>query len=298
MKNNNFKTLLFIALCSATIPFSLVNGQEFRNNTEAISQPFVVSADSLVKLGKGNGIEQLKISLAHPTLAKVILPTAQRVDMQAKDIYAKALQSTVVVGSAYLCPRCANTHVGNATGYIISEEGIVVTNYHVLDGYLNMGEGNKPLALLVRLANGKTYTIKEVINASEKDDLAVLRLDVGEDKLPALALSQGATVGEDAYVLGHPRGMYYFFTKGMVNSKFQEAGGTQENPYSYDVMAISADFAAGASGGPVLDSGGNIIGTVSSTRTLQYNDPGRSVQMVLKTTIPVESLWKLLNKKV
>ncbi len=290
--------LALVVIFWITIPYSLVRAQTFRNNTVSITQPFVVSADSLIGLGKIKPVEQLQASLENPSLAKVSLPKIHQEDLKARDIYAKALQATVVVGSAYLCPRCAHTHVSNATGYIISEDGVVVTNYHVLDGYLHMGDGNKPLALLVRLANGKTYAVKEVINASEKDDLAVLRLDVGKDVLPALALSEGAVVGEDAYVLGHPRGMYYFFTKGMVNSKFQEAGGTQEEPYFYDVMAISADYAAGASGGPVLDSAGNIIGTVSSTRTLQYNDPGRSVQMVLKTTIPVESLWKLLNKKV
>lgn len=243
-------------ILSATIPYSLLKAQDFRNNTQAISQRFVSSADSLIALGKVSPAEQLKKSLAHPTLGQFTMAVNNKRDLHAREIYSKALQSTVIVGSAYLCPRCANTHVGNATGYIIGQEGIVVTNYHVVDGYINMGEGNKPLALLVRMANGKTYAVKEVVNASEKDDLAVLRLDIGKDVLPALALSSGAEIGDDAYVLGHPRGMYYFFTKGMVNSKFQEAGGTEENPYFYDVMAISADYAAGASGGPVLDSEG------------------------------------------
>lgn len=295
MKKQPYLYRLSAGIATMFLSLAISQAQEFRNNAKAFEKPFELSADSLIKLGNVPSFEQIKASIANPILDKLKLQNVNKKTLSPPEIYKKALESTVVVGSAYLCPRCSKTHIMNATGYIIAEEGIVVTNHHVVEGYLGLEKENKPMGLFVRLSNGKTYPVKEVIADSKQNDLAILRLD-SKDKFPALPLSKGAQVGDDAYVLGHPRGMYYFFTKGIVNSKFQEMGGDAQDRFYYDVMAISADYAAGASGGPVLDQYGNIIGTVSSTRTLQYSDPNKSVQMVLKTTIPVESLSRLLNK--
>ncbi|MFD2598214.1 trypsin-like peptidase domain-containing protein [Sphingobacterium corticis] len=279
--------LVAITLCS--------QAQQFRNNMVEITQPFVSAADSIISLKKFGSLDQLRESIASPKATHVKLAKPAKKKLTSPAIYQKALASTVIVGSAYLCPRCSNTHVNNATGYIIGEEGIVVTNAHVVDGFVNMTDGNKPLALLVRLYDGRSYPVEKVLAISELDDLAILKLATNGERFPALGLSGGASIGEDVYVLGHPRGMYYFFTKGIVNAKFQDQNNHPQNNKLYDVMAISADYAAGASGGPVLDGYGNIAGTVSSTKTIQYNDPGKSVQMVLKNTIPVESLSKLLE---
>ena len=282
-------TVLFIAVAF----FS--QAQQFRNNTTEITEPFVISADSVIASGKAGSLDDLKASIANPRASQWKLPKSTRKKLTSPAVYEKASRSTVIIGSAYLCPRCSNTHINNATGYIIAEEGVVVTNAHVVEGHVNMSDGNKPLGLFAKLYDGRTYVVEKVLALSERDDLAVLKLTTDGERLPALGLSRGASIGEDAYVLGHSRGMYYFFTRGTVNSKFQDQSGDAQNRRFYDVMAVSADYAAGASGGPVLDTYGNIIGTVSSTRAIQYNDPGRSVQMVLKSTIPVESLLMLLN---
>lgn len=275
-------------------------GQTFRNNIRDISEPFVVSADSIFSR-YGSNAQQLALSLdkakAYPSGPDIHLAPVSKEKLTASEIFDKAKHATVIMGSAYLCPHCSHTHVSNATGYIIATEGVVVTNYHVLRGFVDMEGGNRPLSLLARTYEGKTYGVKEVLYASEQDDLVVLKLDA-DQSFSALGLSSGARVGDDAYVLGHPRGMYYYFTKGMVNSKFQEQTGGEdrgEQKFS-DVMTISADYAAGASGGPVLDVAGNLIGTVSSTRTFTYNDDASSVQMIVKYAIPVESLRRLIGR--
>lgn len=61
-----------------------------------------------------------------------------------------------------------------------------------------------------------------------------------------------------------------------------------------NVMSISAGYATGSSGGSVMDQFGNIVGTVSNTRTLLHSDMNPSLQMVIKNTIPVESLRLLI----
>ncbi|WP_437918073.1 trypsin-like peptidase domain-containing protein [Sphingobacterium sp. LRF_L2] len=293
--SNNRKKLSIILALSLVILYSKGQVQQFRNNTNVIVKAFEISADSILSKGKMTSLELFKSSMSSPSARQVKLGKTKKKLLSSKDIYNQAIMSTVIVGSAYLCPHCSNTHLSNASGYIISEEGYVVTNAHVVKGYVNMPEGDKPLGLFVRLYDGRTFEATQVVALSEKDDIAILKLDAHGEKLPAFGLSKGAYIGDDAYVLGHPKGMYYFFTKGIVNAKFQEPYRGGKNGNFFDVMNISADYAAGSSGGPVIDTYGNIIGTVSSTRTIKYHDPDQSVQMVLKSTIPVESLWKLLD---
>ena len=88
--------------------------------------------------------------------------------------------------------------------------------------------------------------------------------------------------------------MHYFFSQGYVNHKYIDEAGAPNDSFKRNVMAISADYATGSSGGPVMDQYGNIVGTVSNTRTLMHSDMNPSVQMVIKNTIPVESLRQLI----
>lgn len=273
--------------------------QRFETFRDKYDDPFVISADSVINLGKvvstnvikssfGQGIR--KVDWKGAKISKKVLSNSA--------VFEKAKAATVLVGSAYKCPHCEHTHVNSSTGYVIAESGIVVTNHHVVKMHLDMPGGNTPLGMIVRFADGKSYAVKEVLSASEQADLAVLQLELNGNKVPALALAEPALIGADAYALGHSKGMYYFFTKGIVNAKYQDKFmDEQKNIQGIDIMAISADYAAGASGGPILNANGDVIGTVSSTRTLTYNKENPSVQMVLKMTIPVESLRHVLEGK-
>ncbi|WP_343522967.1 serine protease [Pedobacter sp.] len=211
------------------------------------------------------------------------------------EIYEHAKSATVTVGIAYLCPRCSNSHISESSGYVIDPKGIVVTNYHVAAMYANIKDGNKPLGLTVRMANGKIYAVKSILACSKNNDLAVLELVTEGEKIPALPLAQAGKVGDQVYVLGHPKGMHYFFSEGMVTNKYMEEAGEHDKKFFRQMMAISADYATGSSGGPVMDHYGNVIGTVSNTKMFTHSEMNPSVQMVVKNTVPVESLWKLVR---
>lgn len=147
---------------------------------------------------------------------------------------------------------------------------------------------------MVRAANGRMYAVKSVLTASKCDDLAILELETGGDTFTVFPLAEKASVGDQIYVLGHPKGMLYFFSQGYVNHKYVDEAGEPNDRFKRNVMAISADYATGSSGDPVMDRFGNIVGTVSNTRTLLHSDMNPSVQMVIKNTIPVESLRLLI----
>lgn len=287
-----FKISFLLLLCGIGLS---VQAQEFVKNDEYISK-FASSADSLLKVNTSiSAVEAKNAATLVGDKAKVKLKKVNKKLLTPNQVFEQSKLATVIVGAAFLCPRCEHTHINPATGYIIDETGIVVTNYHVVNAYAYMSGGNKPLAFLVRLHDGRTYPVKSIVAASEQDDLAILQLDTNGDKLPTLALAPKANIGDVAYSLGHPHNLYYHFSHGYVNHKYVDYTRVNGTDYNRNIMLISADYGIGSSGGPIIDAYGNVIGTVSSTRALAHAESPTSIQMVLKKTIPVESLWKLIE---
>ena len=125
------------------------------------------------------------------------------------------------------------------------------------------------------------------------NDLAILRIDPKGVQLPSLRVAtEDAEIGDPAYVVSHPKGFFYAFSTGMVTDKFSQYNGEKY----MNVMAISADYAAGSSGAAIIDECGNVIGTVCYTNTLVYSNDENKTQMVLKGTIPASSLLKLIEE--
>ncbi|WP_113639282.1 S1 family peptidase [Nubsella zeaxanthinifaciens] len=274
---------------------SAAMAQSFTDDAKILTN-YQKSLDSLFLKVKTITAPEAKTELADNTSAiSLNLVKPNKKVLTGNEVYEHAKLSTVTVGIAYLCPRCTNSHISESSGYVIDPKGIVVTNYHVVAMYANISDGNKPLGFTVRMADGKAYAIKKVLACSKRDDLAVLELVTDGEKLPALALAQAGNVGDKVYVLGHPKGMHYFLSQGYVTNKYFEEAGEHDKKFFREMMAISADYATGSSGGPVMDSHGNVIGTVSNTKMLTHSEMNPSVQMVIKNTVPVESLRKLVK---
>ncbi|MBB4109105.1 S1 family peptidase [Pedobacter zeae] len=283
----------------ATAIFFLAVGsgyaQTFTDDAKILAD-YQKSLDSLFLKVKTITATDAQTQLAENTQAiSLNLVKANKKLQTGNEIYKHAKSATVTVGIAYLCPRCSNSHISESSGYVIDPKGIVVTNYHVAAMYANIKDGNKPLGLTVRMANGKIYAVKSILACSKNNDLAVLELVTEGEKIPALPLAQAGKVGDQVYVLGHPKGMHYFFSEGMVTNKYMEEAGEHDKKFFRQMMAISADYATGSSGGPVMDHYGNVIGTVSNTKMFTHSEMNPSVQMVVKNTVPVESLWKLVR---
>lgn len=297
----NFSSTRFVKILVLSISLSLVSSlstaQSFTNDAK-LQELYQKSIDSvLAKINTISAEESQKSLLDTLNKVNLNLVKPSKKKLAPSDIYEHVKRATVITACAYLCPRCSHTHLSESSGYLIDAKGIMVTNYHVMAQYAFMKDGNKPVGFFARLADGRTYAVKAVLAASKKNDLAVLQLETnGEVNLPALPLAHSAKVGDQIYVLGHPKGMHYFFSQGNVTNKYFENAGDPGNKFLREMMTISADYATGSSGGPVIDVHGNVVGTVSNTNMLMHSDANPSVQMIVKNTVPVESLWKLIGK--
>lgn len=142
-----------------------------------------------------------------------------------------------------------NTMHFGATGFMLTKDGYVVTNYHVVNG-----------ADSIQLQNSKGQTYKaQIIHTDKEKDLAILYINDASFKslksVPYTFKKSKSDLGEDIYTIGFPRDEAVY-GQGYLSSNTGYAGDT----IAYQ---ISIPVNPGNSGGPVLDNQGNIIGIIS-----------------------------------
>ncbi|MCA5006629.1 S1 family peptidase [Sphingobacterium bovistauri] len=239
---------------------------------------------------------KLQLTAAEGKIAKVKKLNPLNKSLTQAELATLVKESTVVFGMAYDCGRCHLTHVNPASGYVIDEDGIIVTNHHVVESFTK-SEGRKNLAMPIQTSNGNVYLVTEILASNEAADLCIVRVDTKGDKLKALPLGNAAKQGDEIFVMGHPNQMLYYFTGGNVVRNYMSPK-SRFQTFSVAEMDITADYAAGSSGGPVVDNKGNLVATVSSTRSIYYNQQEqKNLQMVVKNTKPVISLKKMISWK-
>ena len=142
---------------------------------------------------------------------------------------------------------------GLGTGFIIREDGLIVTNNHVIQG----ADG-----IQVQLTEkaDKLYDAK-VIGFDERSDIALIKI-TPDGKLPVAALgtSKDLEVGEWVAAFGNPYGHGHSMTKGIISSKGREIGEINKIP----LLQTDASINPGNSGGPLVNTKGYVIGVNSA----------------------------------
>lgn len=203
--------------------------------------------------------------------------------------YESLSNSVFILGSVYKCGKCQHWHNGgNATAWCISSDGLMVTNHHVFENAQGDAWG-------VCGFNGKVYPVKEILAANETEDLALFR--VVARGLRALPLGPDVPVGAEIRIVSHPAGHCFVETFGRVSRYFRKPpDGDGPGPV---MMAVTADYARGSSGGPVVNAAGSVVGMVSSTQTITYGEKGHQdggpVQMIIKNCVSGAAIRALVS---
>jgi serine protease Do len=136
---------------------------------------------------------------------------------------------------------------GVGSGFVISQEGFILTNNHVVEDAEQ---------IKVKLANGKEYDAK-IVGRDPKTDLALVKID-GVNDLHALPLgnSEDLKVGSWVVAVGSPFGLEQTVTQGIVSGKGRVIG---SGPYD-DFIQTDASINPGNSGGPLINMNGEAIG--------------------------------------
>ena len=142
---------------------------------------------------------------------------------------------------------------GRGSGFIVSKEGLIITNNHVVDKV-------DKITVSVLLADGSKKTYEAKLQGSDPTyDLAVIKIEP-DAALPVLELgdSDALEVGEWVIAIGNPYGFEHTVTAGIISAKNRSVHGGEVN--FDDFLQTDAAINPGNSGGPLLDMNGKVIG--------------------------------------
>lgn len=164
-----------------------------------------------------------------------------RVSLGAEAVYEKVKSSVVEI--AIFDEDGDPESLGS--GFFIDDRGTVLTNYHVIEG---------AYSATVTTSGNKQYDVENVLGYDKTLDLALIQVDVtGNDYLTIATVP--VNTGETVYAMGSPRGQTGTFTTGTVSNA---STWTQEGDVDY--IQHQAPISSGNSGGPLLNSFGEVVG--------------------------------------
>ena len=180
---------------------------------------------------------------------------------------------------------------GSGSGFIISEDGLIVTNHHVA------GVAGKNGTINVIFADGSTAS-GTLVGSNAGYDLAVVKVDASDLPTVPLGSSGNLNVGDLAIALGSPLGLQGTVTTGIVSALDRPVtvGGAGETAF---ISAIQTDAAInpGNSGGPLVDGNGAVIGVNSAIATLG-GFAGNTGSIGLGFAIPIDVVKRIVDEIV
>lgn len=162
------------------------------------------------------------------------------------------------------------------SGFIISKDGYILTNYHVV---------KDADEIIVKLSDRRQFPAK-VIGEDELSDIALLKIDASKLPVVNIGSDDKLEVGEWVLAIGSPYGFDHSVTAGIVSAKGRSLSDEQYVPFIQTDVAINP----GNSGGPLLDTAGEVVGINSQiySRTGGY--------MGLSFAIPIDVAMKVADQ--
>jgi S1-C subfamily serine protease len=137
--------------------------------------------------------------------------------------------------------------LGQGSGFVINENGIIATNYHVV---------KSSHSVLIQFVNGKSYQEVSLIAGYPSNDLAILYIEEDESFLPViLGDSDNLQIGEQILAIGNPYGFENTISDGLISGIREIA--------DFKLLQITAPVSPGSSGGALFNMKGEVIGITS-----------------------------------
>ncbi len=202
--------------------------------------------------------------------------------MTMSEVYASTVNSVVSINTASTTTNVFGQSVESASagsGFIITTDGYVVTNYHVISG---------ASSVKVTLYSGDNYDAT-LVGGDEDYDIAVLKINATD--LPAVTLgdSGAVNVGDSVAAIGNPLGELTFsMSEGIVSSN-NRAINVDGTPFN--MIQVDASINPGNSGGPLMNSYGEVVGIVSA----KYSSYANTTVEGLGFAIPINDVSAMIK---
>ena len=308
LKHFNFRLVVFIGM--SLLAVQSVVAQEKRDlpfdvfgeaiNNRQIYRHLETEAGKLVAAQPENAVDDFLNALkAAKSSCELTLGSLSNATAVEKDeLYEHMVKSSLFVGELYDCGRCDRTHAGFSGGVAISEDGLALTNYHVIQGNSQtITEG-----FIAMTHDGRCFEIEEILAANKSADIALIRLKANGHKFYAAPIANKRPKPiEPIRIVSHPSGEFFVMTKGEV-SRYSRTG-------NQVWLEVTADFGGGSSGSATFNDKGEVVGLVSRIYPLirdkkqtvrggkanaarQKKDPRSYAEMVLRRCVPLEEIHR------
>ena len=206
-------------------------------------------------------------------------------ELSPADLYEQNVNSTVgITISAKMNSRYGYgyTYEASGSGFIISDDGYILTNYHVISGYDKV---------TVATYDQETYDAS-VIGYDESSDIAVLKIDAENLDPVTLGDSSKIRVGDTVFAIGNPLGELTFsLTKGIVSALSRNI--STESGSSMSLIQTDCAINSGNSGGALFNDSGEVIGITNA----KYSASGSMEAEIdnIGFAIPINSVKRIVT---
>lgn len=210
-------------------------------------------------------------------------------ELTTAEIYAKYVNSCVGITVDIVSTNVFGQTVTGAaagSGFVITEDGYILTNYHVIDG---------ANSIKVTFDNGKEYTATYV-GGEEKNDIAVIKVDATGLTPVVIGKSSDMLVGEQVTTIGNPLGELTFSESTGIISALDRSI-TMSDGRQMNMIQTDCAINSGNSGGPLFNSHGEVIGIVSAKYSSGSNSSSASVEG-LGFAIPMDDVASMVSDLV
>ena len=232
----------------------------------------------------GGGSTTIYEATRQPTVVNVSNITGQE-QLTAPEIYAAYVGSTVGITTEIVTTNVWGQPVSAAaagSGFVITEDGYILTNYHVIDG---------ASSIQVSFIDGTTYDAT-LVGGEEENDIAVLKIDATGLTPVLIGDSDNVRVGESVVAIGNPLGELTFsMTQGIISARDRSI--TMENGNVMNMLQTDVAINSGNSGGPLFDMYGQVIGITSAK--LSSNSSSEATIEGLGFAIPINDIKDMVT---
>lgn len=205
--------------------------------------------------------------------------------MTFSELYATNVNSCVSINASATTTNIFNQQAqvmaSSGSGFIITKDGYIVTNYHIIDG---------SDTVKVTLYDGTTYDAT-VVGGDSEYDIAVLKIEADKELTPVvIGDSDELNVGDDVAAIGNPLGELTFSMSEGIVSTTNRLINVDSTPFN--MIQITAAVNSGNSGGPLFNIYGEVVGIVSAK--LSSSSSSKASVEGLGFAIPINDVVNML----
>ena len=286
-KKNGSSKIVALALCFSLLGGAIgTGGTYFALKDNSAASPSSVSEQQTQSDAKNEPVLLSTPKSADNSTVSAADTASDEGKMTAAEVYKVNVNSTVGITTSINTNYFGykTTAAASGSGFIISSDGYIVTNHHVID------DANK---ITVTLYDGKKYE-GELVGSDESNDIAVVKIDAQGLTPVKLGSSGELNVGDEVAAIGNPLGELTFsLTKGVVSALDRTI--TAENT-TMSLIQTDAAINAGNSGGALFNMKGEVVGVTNA----KYSSSGMGTASIdnIGFAIPIDNVKSIINSLI